>query len=289
MRAGDVLTALAGPFVTALVGPILTALVGLILTALVGLALGARAACAQEFEAPAPAGAGGAAALIERALPAPAVGAELETIAVRWAGLADFSTRALALGTSFGPARVAAGFASTGDPEIGWNSVALAAGLTGETWGAGIRGIARRDRSAAPGERAPAIGAAIGAGFWSAPAPGMEVWAAVPTLESAGEAPPLDRGLETGVVMRSRGVAGWLGWSAPARAADAGERSTGAAVELGAFSAWLEARDRPLRATFGIAARRGALEISAATSEHPVLGETIRLALAIRSAVRERP
>ena len=259
----------------------------------VGLALGvlvARMAYAQDFEPAAPAGVTGSpSVLIERALPWPAEGARLELLAVRWGGLADFSTRGAALDAGWGPARFAAGLSSSGDAEIGWNAVALAAGLASPLEGVAARVIVRRDRSS-PDPAAPrAIGIESGAGFWSALGPRVRVWVSVPGLFGGGESAPLDRGLESGVSIGSGVLAAWLAWTAPARAADAGERIAGAGYRTGSLGAWIEARDRPLRATLGLSVRRAALEVAAAVSEHPVLGETARLALIVSRERRSRP
>jgi hypothetical protein len=263
----------------------------------VGAALGAalavlvaRAAAAQDFEPAAPSGpVGSPSVLIERALPLPADGARLELLAVRWGALADFSTRAAALEAGWGAARFAAGLSSTGDGEIGWNAVALAAGLASHLQGVGVRAIVRRDRSSPDPAASRAIGIESGAGFWSALGPRARVWVSVPGMLGAGESAPLDRGLESGVKCSAGVLHGWLAWTAPARAADAGERIAGAGYDTGSIAAWIEARDRPLRATLGLRVRRDALEIAASVSEHPLLGETTRLALIANRRARSLP
>ena len=237
---------------------------------------------AQDFDGPAPAGPSPLPApLLERALPGGAPALRLEALAVEWGGLGDFTTRALVIGAGCRAARIAAGLSSTGDPELGWNAAALGAGCATGSFGAGLRVIGRRDRS---GDSAPrAAGLEVGGGFWAALPRGAVLWASLPALATAGESPPLDRGLESGARGRAGELSLWLGWSAPVRAADTGERLAGVALERGQAAVWFEARDRPLRASFGIRGERGPIGVGFAVSEHPVLGETVRLALTARA------
>ena len=245
------------------------------------------AAYCQEFDLPERAGPSSSPALlIERALPEQDAGSRLDLLGISWSGLGDFTTRSLAIGAGSGPIRLAFGFASTGDAEIGWNSAALAAGFAIERCGAAIRAIARRDRSPlereVEGERGVRpVGVECGAGFWSRLGSRARIWASMPALYGAGESAPLDRGLETGIIGGTPDVRVWLSWSAPARAADQGERGAGVEINAGPATIWLAARDRPFRGTVGMRARRGLIEIAADATEHPVLGQTLRLALTL--------
>ena len=46
---------------------------------------------------------------------------------------------------------------------------------------------------------------------------------------------------------------------------------------------WLEAKDRPLRGALGLSARARNIIAAAAVESHPVLGETVKLAIATAS------
>ena len=265
--------------------PVLGSLPARVAGVLAGLVLHSLTAHAQDFEPAAPAGpAASPAAFLERAL-APRGGfATIEAAIARWSALDDFSTRAASASAGWGAARIAAGLSSSGDGEIGWNGVAMAGGFASLVCGLGVRVIARRDRSSAMVQPGRAVGIETGAGFWSALGDRATVWASVPTLVAGGEAPPLDRGIESGVRMSFASAAGWVGWEVPGRAAEGAERIAGAAVGAEQLQVWIEARDRPLRATLGLSLRRGALQIATAVNEHPVLGETVRVALSLRRA-----
>ncbi|HTM57354.1 MAG TPA: hypothetical protein VL123_02945 [Candidatus Udaeobacter sp.] len=246
-----------------------------------------RRACAQDFDGPDHAGPSVSPALwIERGLPDGDAGWRLDLVGIAWNGLEDFTTRSLAIGGGGGPLRLAIGVASTGDAEIGWNSAAAATGFISPRCGGALRAIARRDRSipvSEPGagiESRP-IGIECGAGFWSAIGSHSRLWASLPALYGAGEAAPLDRGLETGIVGGARDVSAWLAWSAPAHAADQGERTAGVEIATGPAAIWVEARDRPFRAAIGVHAHHRGFEVAAEVTEHPVLGETLRLALTL--------
>ena len=46
---------------------------------------------------------------------------------------------------------------------------------------------------------------------------------------------------------------------------------------------WIEARDSPLRPSFGLAARAGSVGVAANVEAHPVLGESVRIELTLGS------
>ncbi|MBI1798452.1 MAG: hypothetical protein HYR73_02065 [Candidatus Eisenbacteria bacterium] len=240
-------------------------------------------ACAQDFAPPAPAGPSeGASSLIERALPPAAPAWRLETIATRWNGIDELSTRSLAALAGWRSLRAALGISSTGDGEIGWNAAALAAGVALPSAGAALRVIARRDRSAVAGASADrAWGLEAGAGFWSALGSRVTLWMSAPSADRRGEAPPLERGLESGLRVSSFPLDAWIALIAPTRASDPGERVAGVGCVAGAARLWLEARSAPLRGSMGLVLRRGSLGVAFGADEHPVLGETLRLSLSV--------
>jgi hypothetical protein len=258
-------------------------------TACIVLAL-AGPAPAQCFAPGSPAGPQpGALAMLERALPETG-GWSLESSATRWVGERSLETRALALAAGPAALRVALGLSQTGDPELGWTTLALALASASPEGGFALRALARRDRDVgalgAASLRDP-LGLEAGAGAWLAPAPALRLWASAPQLELAGPAPPLVRPLELGARAGSDDVSAWLSLRAP-RGGDDGERSAGLMLGFGAASAWAEARDVPLRASFGLCANLRALRLEARADAHPVLGETTRLVLAWRGR-GERP
>jgi len=253
--------------------------------AVAGSLLLARAARAQDFASPATAGTGGTpATLLERALPESRARASLEMLAIAWDPAAELTTRALSGLANWRGLTLGAGISSTGDGVMGWNSAALAVGRASATHGAAARALVRRDRAAPQPGGVRLTGAEAGAGFWSAIGSHGRIWASAPMALSAGESAPLDRGLETGVALGGREWSGWLSWSAPAGAVDAAERALGIACDSGPIALWAEARDRPLRASIGLRARRGALTVTAQVNEHPVLGETARCSLGVGGA-----
>lgn len=257
------------------------ALAAVILGAWLAVSPVAGAALAQDFATPAPGGRGETpAAFLERALPASRARAAFELLAIAWDPAAQLTTRAVAGAASWHGLAWAAGISSSGDQEVGWNTAALALGQAGAAHGAGVRAAVRMDR-ARDGARARAPGGEAGAGFWSALGSRGRIWASAPMALVAGEAPPLDRGLETGVSLSAAEFSAWLAWAAPAGAVDAGERHLGLSCESGMLALWAEARDRPLRAALAVRARRGVLTVTAEVDEHPMLGESARVSLAI--------
>lgn len=252
---------------------------------LVGILCRAAFASAQDFAPPAPVGpAAGAAALLERALPAAADRLSLEGVTVRWLGLPDLETRAASLLVPAGSVRAALGVSQTGDAALGWTALALAVGAAADGAGFGLRVVARRDRAGgALLTSAPALGSGVeaGAGGWLALAPHWCLWAQAPQLWVSGEPPPLSRPLELGARCESGPLAGWLALIAPGDGTD-GERVGGFAIARGALSVWAEARDGPLRPSVGLTAEAGPLRVAVRVEGHPVLGETSQLALALR-------
>lgn len=247
------------------------------------LLLGALAAPAraQDFDLPAPAWPPAAAAgWLERALPPASGAAAVASGVTRWHGVAGLVTRALAGGAGRGAVRVALGLSQTGEPDLGWTALAAGAGAAGARAGAAARLLARRDRTSPFGfdARGAAVGAEAGGGAWLEARPGLHVWASAPQMWTRGAAPPLARPLELGAAAHLPGVTAWLaraGVGAPGR----GGREAGVSVATGPLALWLVARDRPWRGGLGLAARAGPLRVAAQVDGHPVLGETVRLAL----------
>jgi hypothetical protein len=234
---------------------------------------------AQEF-APADAVplAGSALAFLEHGMAPARPGLSLEAQSLERTSLPELGTRALALGLAWRGLRVAAGVAATGDPEIGWNTAAIAMGAGSARGGGALRGVARRDRHPQPRETpvGAGVGLEAGAGAWAEALPGVRVWASAPSPWTRGEPPPLARALEIGAVAERRGVRAWL-----ARAAGAGEHRAGVALVAGVVGVWLEARDGPLRGAAGVRASAGAVGLRAGVDSHPVLGETVRVAIGV--------
>jgi hypothetical protein len=187
--------------------------------------------------------------------------------------------------------RAAAGISQTGEPEIGWNAAGLAFGVSRPAGGAGLRCVGRRDRVIRAGSEAAArlearAGLEVGGGAWLEITKGVRVWAAVPQMWARGTAPPLDRPLEIGAVYDAgerEGLTLWLTRGAPSGdlAADHG---VGVALRAGTLVLWGAARDRPLRGSFGLAARASHLAVAAEVESHPDLGETVRLSVGLGAA-----
>jgi hypothetical protein len=242
-------------------------------------------AFAQDFAAPEPRWPPGAAALLEHGLPSTSATLRLEALAIRWFGLAELTTRAAAVEIGWRSMRLGCGVSQTGAPDVGWTTAGLAAGVAHPHAGAALRAVAHRDRTTAFGFSAAPGGAGvqIGGGAWAAAAGGVRLWAAAPQVWTAGEAPPLRRPLELGVVLGTGWVAGWISHSAVTSLPAGGrsEHAAGVAATSGRFRLWIEARDRPLRGGFGIAARIAGAGVGALVEDHPVLGETMRLGLVL--------
>lgn len=257
--------------------------------ALAAVLAGAATARAQDFAPPLAAGPDASPLVaLERALPAAAPGFSICGATATVYGLPDLATRAIGVGAGFANARAALGLSQTGTPALGWTSFALAVGGAGSAGGAALRLGARRDRDVTAQPAAalgPGIGLEAGAGAWFEAAPEVTVWASAPQLWARGTAPPLARPLELGV----RATFGTVAWWGAVAAADErssarvleGERALGAACGAPALGVWAEFRDRPLRGALGIRAERGGLGVAARVDSHPVLGESLRLALTL--------
>ena len=252
-----------------------------------GLAFLAGPLAAQDFAAPLPAGELGVAPLLERGLAPAGTGIEATAMAIRWHGLPELETRSVAVGLGWRSARLALGVSQTGEADLGWNALALAAGAGGEPGGFALRGCVRQRRESSA-ELEPEVGGEVGAGAWVAATPEVTIWASAPQLWTGGDPPPLERWLEIGSTARVTAARVWL-----ARAAAPGaprglraEHLAGIAVwdpaSPGAHPAvlWLEVRDHPPRGALGLAVGAGAVSATASVESHPVLGETVRLALA---------
>lgn len=245
----------------------------------------ARDACAQDFAPASPAGPQpGAAALLERALPAAAPTVALESSVTRWLASTSLETRAAAIELAPGALRVALGLSQTGDPELGWTGAAIGTGVATDDAGFAVRALARRDRAVGALGRASsrdAAGVEAGAGAWLAAGGGCVLWASAPQLFVAGESPPLSRPLEVGARWTIAGAAAWCTLGAP-RAGDDGTRLAGLSLGGADARVWAEARDGPLRASLGAIARVRSLVTEVRADLHPVLGETTRLSFAWR-------
>jgi hypothetical protein len=171
--------------------------------------------------------------------------------------------------------RVAAGVSHTGAEELGWSAAGLAIGAAGPRAGAALRGIARRDAGAGP---ARDVGLEVGGGAWVRAGGRARIWASAP--QAWCRRSPLLPRLAVGASFAADGVAAWIEREAPARAADEnGRHDAGVALDWGVARAWIEAREQPLRAAVGVevAARRWSVRVR--VESHPVLGETVSLAL----------
>jgi hypothetical protein len=254
----------------------------LALAVMVGRAAAARG---QDFATPATPGATTASDVLERGLPRADPAPALELGAVRWHGLAELTTRSAAGTFGWRAARVGLGLSQTGDPDLGWTALAAALGIADTSGGAAVRALARRDRTTAFGfdDSGAAVGAEVGAGGWVAVAPRLTLWASAPQLWTAGEAPPLRRGLEIGALARAGGIVLWLTRAEipGALRAARGEHAVGAGTAVGPLWIALGARDQPLRGGLTVGAGGHPIGVAATVESHPLLGETVRLALRV--------
>jgi hypothetical protein len=251
-----------------------------------GLAMLLAPRCgAQDFVAPACAGpARSPLAYLDCGLPPEAPGPRIAGSATRWFALPELTTRALGLGVSWRGARAALGLSQTGDPELGWTALGLAAGGASRSCGAALRAVARRDRHPRPevGPLGPGVGLEAGAGVWADAGADLTLWASAPQIWLRGAAPPLARGLEIGGALRTREVGLWLLHRASPRAAgDRVAHEAGIVLDSGPLSAWARARNGPLRGGIGLSARARTAEAAVEVSSHPVLGETVSLAITV--------
>jgi len=234
---------------------------------------------AQEFASAAPASERSAAALLERGLAPPRPGVSFTALAIRWYGVPDLDTRSATVAVGWRTLRLGMGASRSGDAELGWSAVALAAGFADPRGGAALRvcGRLRRDVE----DERPLTGVEAGAGLWIAPSAGFRVWVSAPQVWIDGDPPPLERRLELGAAARAGDAELWLTRVAAPEAASASsaDHVAGACMPLDIVEAWLEVRDHPARGGFGLAATKRGLRLAASVESHPVLGETVRLML----------
>jgi hypothetical protein len=249
--------------------------------ATVALAFGPGVAAAQDFSNPAPPWPpSGPGILAEGGLPGRKEAIAFEFCNTRWFGLPDLTTRALVLGAGWRAFRVAGGLSETGDPEIGWKGLGAAAGIADRFAGAAVRGVFRRDARAF----GRSDGYEVGLGAWMEAAEALEVWTSAPQLWTQGASPPLRRGLELGVGLRSAQVKGWASHTSLVGLPGAGhsEHAGGLSFDSGPLAVWLTARDHPLRGGIGVSAEARRARVAAEIDGHPVLGETVRLSFGVR-------
>jgi len=241
---------------------------------------------AQDFDLPAPAWPPAAAGRwLEQALPPASATPVLEAGIVRWHGLDALVTRSIAAGAGWRRLRAGIGVSQTGEPDLGWTTLASVLGAVVPGAGASVRIAARRDRTSGFDFDAEglAIGAEAGGGAWFEARDRLHLWASAPQIWLHGSAPPLERPLEIGAAADLGTVTIWLSRAGvPGRAT--GGRTGGLSTAAGPLSLWLTARDRPLRGGLGVAARAGLLRAACEVDSHPVLRETARLSLAIGGA-----
>lgn len=249
---------------------------------LVALACDPRTARAQDFGSAAPAIPDGrlSAALEHGLLPA-RVAPGFELGWVSWHGVPDLATRSAVAGGGWRGLRAIAGISQTGDEELGWSALGLAAGCAGAGGGVALRAAGRRDRERAGSPLAPGPGTGYDAGVatWIEAGPALRVWISGPQIVTRGESPPLRRGLEWGAWFGGGGLEGWVARSAAAGPGPGAVRRLGARLRNGPLAIWAEARDQPVRGTIGIAARLAGVGIDVSVESHPVLGETVRASL----------
>ena len=249
-------------------------------SAAAGLALVARVAHAQDFATGLPAGPDVSPSVtLEHGLPY-GNGLALETSYTSWLGVPGLATRAVSGAFGLGAARVALGASRTGLDPLGWDAAGMALGAAGSGGGAAVRAVARREDDGASHPRG-ITGVEAGAGAWVRAGAIARVWAVAPQLWTRGSPPPLPRALTIGVAMESDGVSAWLERTGPARSFETtGSHDGGVAVDLELARVWLEARERPLRAALGVSAHARRFDVRVRVEAHPVLGETVTLAVA---------
>jgi hypothetical protein len=244
-------------------------------------------AAAQDFEAPAPpasaAVAAGPADFLERALPVPRASPAVEALESRWYEVPGLTTRAVALAAGWRSVRAAAGISRTGEPELGWAAAAAALGVAGQGAGAALRCAARRDADphALDVALGPGTGLEAGGGAWAEAGAGVVLFASAPQIFTRGAAPPLARGLEIGAAWSMDDLTLRVARVSDRGGAGAARHEAAFALRAGPFTAWLEARDQPARGALGLAARAGVLAVAGMVESHPLLGETVRLKLAL--------
>jgi len=236
---------------------------------------------AQDFDLPAPAWPPTAAGRwLEQALPPVSAVPVLEAGMVRWHGLDALVTRPIAAGAGWRSLRAGIGLSQTGEPDLGWTTLASVLGAVVPGAGASLRFAARRDRTSGFDARGADVGAEAGGGAWFDARDHLHLWASAPQIWLHGSAPPLERPLEIGAAADLGTVTLWLSRAGvPGRTT--GGREGGLSTSAGPLSLWLTARDRPLRGGLGVAARAGLLRAACEVDSHPVLRETARLSLTI--------
>ena len=255
-------------------------------------AASAAAALAQDFAPTEPAGPSGSAlGLLDRGLP---VGAPptFEASFTSWLGIPGLSTHAASAAMGFGSVRVAAGVSRTGPRELGWDAAGVAAGMATAAGGGALRVIGRREATGEEPEESPASGLEAGGGAWVRAGRSVRVWARAPQAWTGGQSPPLPRPLALGLSLDAGGVVAWLEREGPARASDAdGTHAAGVMIDLGLAKAWVEAKERPIRAGFGCSLSGGRIAVRLRVESHPLLGETITIAISARARTdaRTRP
>jgi len=243
----------------------------------------------QDFASPTPPALIGTPAIVlERGLPAEQPALAAEAVATSWYGMPDLATRALALGAGWRSIRGAAGISRTGGDELGWTTAALALGVAARGAGAALRVAARRDCVPAARDEAlgPGAGLEAGGGAWVEAGAGITLSTSAPQIFTRGVAPPLERGLEIGASWVMDDLSIRLTRVSARGGAGAAQHEAGLALSAGPVTVWLEARDLPARGTLGLSARARALTVAGAVESHPVLGQTVRLSLAISGSQR---
>ena len=241
--------------------------------ALAGLLLAARVA-AQDFATGLPPLHGDGPAFLEHGLPPAVVTWSIESASVRWFGSPELVTRSLAAGGAWRSVRGQIGVSRTGHDDLGWTAAAAGVGVGSADRAVAVRVCSRR--SVAGGS-----GAEFGLGAWSRVGAALRLWASAPQVWTDGEPPPLERHLEIGIRWHSDAVQAWLQRSgAPAGPQGlASDHAAGVALAGPGLLTWIVLRDRPVRGAFGIAAGRGALRVAVSIDSHPVLSETVRMAI----------
>jgi hypothetical protein len=251
-------------------------------------ALALMTACpagAQDFALPRVTPLSAAGAMLEDALPPAGAQASLAAGTIAWYGVPELATRAILSRIGWRTWRGALGVSQTGDAELGWTTLALAAGAAGSDWGVACRVLARRDRTtafefgAAPGEG----GLATGAGAWLALGAAATVWASAPDLAATGAEPPLARPLEAGLEWRAAGLTLWLARRSAPPAYGGATLAAGVAAPAGPACVWLAAHDAPLSGSLGVALTHAGLGVQAEVESHPWLAPTARLAVVLAS------
>ena len=248
--------------------------------------LQAAAATAQDFASALPPLEGDGPAFLEHGLPPAAMGWSIESASVLWFGTPELITRSLAVGGAWRSSRAQIGVSRTGEGALGWSAAAAGAGMGGADRAAAVRVCARRSES---GES----GAEFGLGAWSRVGESMRLWASAPQVWTDGEPPPLERHLELGIQWRTDALRAWLQRSGAPAGVDglASDHAAGIAIAGRGLLTWIVLRDRPVRGAFGIAGGRGGLRVAVTIDSHPVLSETVRMAIAWAGAraVAEEP